>query len=478
MTWVDYGIFGLYMLVVIGVGVFFHYRNKTAEDYFVGGRGISPGHVGLSVAATDVGGGFSIGLGGLGYAMGLSGSWLLFTGLVGAWMAAVFVIPRLKKVDVEEGMMTYPDFLRFRYGERVALVAAVISALGYLGFTSGQILAGAKLMAGSMIDWAPAGMSVTTFSILIIGLVIVVYTVLGGLKAVVYTDTIQWIILIVGLVAFAIPFTLMEVGGLRGLREALPPSHFSLLHVSPLTFVNWFITIAPIWVVGMTLYQRMFATRSVRDAQKAWFIAGLFEYPAMAFAGVFLGLMSRVLFPGVDSELGVPMLLTSVLPMGLAGVVVASYFSAIMSTADSCIIASSGNVVGDIIQRSPWKLEGTRLQVRASQVTTLVLGLAAILIASRFVMVLDAILQAYAFLVAGLFVPTLGAYFWRGSTAQGAFWGMLTGGATTLALLVTGAPSPLGLDPSFWGILVSLFFFLPISLLTRNPEGKVRSSHA
>lgn len=465
MTWLDYGIFTLYMLAVIGVGYFFHHRNRTAEDYFVGGRGISPGHVGLSVAATDVGGGFSIGLGGLGYAMGLAGNWLLFTGLVGAWAAAVFVIPKLKRVDVEQGMMTYPDFLRFRYGNRVALVAAVISAVGYLGFTSGQVLAGAKLMAGSMINWAPPGMDVITFSILIIGVVIVVYTVLGGLKAVIYTDTVQWIVLMVGLVAFAIPFTLHEVGGIRGLREALPASHFDLFNVAPLTFVNWFLTIAPIWVVGMTLYQRMFATRTTRDAQKAWFIAGLFEWPAMAFSGVILGLMSRVLFPGIDAELGVPMLLTSVLPMGLAGIVVASYFSAIMSTADSCIIASSGNVVGDIIQRSPFKLKGHRRQVRASQITTLALGAAAILIASRFVMVLDAILQAYSFLVAGLFVPTLGAYFWHRATGRGAFWGMITGGTTTLFLLVTRTPPPLGLDPSFWGILVSALFFVPVSLL-------------
>lgn len=477
MSWVDYGIFAVYMLAVIGVGVFFHLRNRTAEDYFVGGREISPGHVGLSVAATDVGGGFSIGLGGLGYAMGLSGSWLLFTGLVGAWFSAVFVIPRLKRVDAKHNMLTYPDFLRFRYGNRVAIVAAVISAVGYLGFTSGQILAGAKLMAGSMIDWAPAGMDLTTFAILIIGVVIVVYTVLGGLKAVIYTDTVQWIVLMVGLVLFALPFTLREVGGIQGLREALPSSHFSLFNLTPLTFVNWFITIAPIWLVAMTLYQRMFATRTTRDAQKAWFIAGLFEYPLMAFAGVTLGLMSRVLFPGIDSELGVPMLLSEVLPIGLAGIVVASYFSAIMSTADSCIIASSGNVVGDILQRSPWKVRGHRTQVRVSQIATLVLGVAAILIASRFVMVLDAILQAYSFLVAGLFVPTLGAYFWKRATARGAFWGMVTGGSTTLALLVTAVEPPLGLDPSFWGILVSTAFFVPISLATEDKRTESVEKH-
>lgn len=471
MTWLDYTIFALYMLGIVAIGYYFHRRNETVEDYFVGGRSMSPGHVGLSVAATDVGGGFSIGLGGLGYVMGLSGSWLLFTGLVGAWVTAVLVIPRLKKVDAAHGMMTYPDFLRFRYDGRVAMVAAVISALGYLGFTSGQILAGAKLMSGSMLAWSPGGMSQTTFATLVIGAIIVAYTVLGGLKAVVYTDTVQWIVLIVGLVAFAIPFTLHDVGGIAGLRAALPARFFSLANVEPLTFVNWFVTIAPIWVVAMTLYQRMFATRTTRDAQKAWFIAGLFEYPAMAFAGVGLGMMSRVLFPGIDAELGVPMLLTQVLPAGIAGIVVASYFSAIMSTADSCIIASSGNVVGDILQRSPWRV-ADRILVRASQLATLVLGILAILIASRFTMVLDAILQAYSFLVSGLFVPTLGAYFWQRSSSRGAFWAMVTGGSTTLALLITGAPSPLGLDPSFWGILVSGLVFVPVSLrYTDRNEG-------
>jgi solute:Na+ symporter, SSS family len=470
MTLLDYAIFAAYMLSLIGVGWWFHGKNESAEDYFVGGRAISPGHVGLSVAATDVGGGFSIGLGGLGYAMGLSGNWLLFTGLVGAWTTAVLVIPRLKRVDAKHGMMTYPDFLRFRYDNRVALVAAVISALGYLGFTAGQILAGAKLMSGSVIHWSPPGMTEITFATLIIGGVIVAYTVLGGLKAVIYTDTIQWIVLMLGLVFFAIPFTLVKVGGLHGLRAALPSGYFSLFHVAPLTFINWFITIAPIWLVAMTLYQRVYASPTTRDAQKAWFIAGLFEWPAMAFAGVGLGMMSRVLFPGIDAELGVPRLLAHVLPVGVTGIVVAAYFSAIMSTADSCMIASSGNVVSDVLQRSPWRMKDTPRLVRASQLATLAVGVAAIVIASQFTMVLDAILKAYSFLVAGLFVPTLGAYFWERSTSVAAFWAMICGGGTTLGLLVSRAAPPLGLDPSFWGILVSALVFVPVSLLGSEPN--------
>lgn len=473
MAIIDYVIFALYMLGVLAVGFYFHRKNESVEDYFVGGRSISPGHVGLSVAATDVGGGFSIGLGGLGYAIGLSGSWLLFTGLLGAWLSAVFLIPIVKRVDAHHGMMTYPDFLRVRYGDRVALAAAIISGLGYLGFTSGQILAGAKLLSGSVIHGAPLGMDVMTFSVLLIGVVIVGYTVLGGLKAVIYTDTIQWIVLMAGLLFLAIPLALAKVGGLAGLRAALPPGHMSLTNVGAITVVNWFVTIMPVWVVGMTLYQRMFASRTTRDAQKAWFIAGLFEYPVMAFSGVALGMMSRVLFPDIDGELGVPMLLTQVLPAGAAGIVVASYFSAIMSTADSCLIASSGNLVGDVLQRSPLKVRDPRLVMRASQIVTLLVGAAAMLIASRFTMVLDAILQAYAFLVAGLFVPTLGAYFWRRAGARGAFWGMISGGGTTLALLVSGTPPPLGLDASFWGIMVSALVFVPLSLLETEPDARL-----
>lgn len=473
MATIDYVIFALYMVGVLAVGYYFHRRNESAEDYFVGGRSISPGHVGLSVAATDVGGGFSIGLGGLGYTIGLSGSWLLFTGLVGAWLSAVFIIPIIKKVDAHHGMMTYPDFLRARYGTQVALVAAIISGLGYLGFTSGQILAGAKLLSGSVIHGAPGGLDPMTFSVLVIGVVIVGYTVLGGLKAVIYTDTIQWIVLMAGLLFLAIPLTLAKVGGVAGLREALPAGHLSLTNVGATTVVNWFVTIMPIWVVGMTLYQRMFASRTTRDAQKAWFIAGLFEYPVMAFSGVALGMMSRVLFPDIDGELGVPMLLTTVLPAGAAGVVVASYFSAIMSTADSCLIASSGNLMGDVLQRSPLAVRDGSRVIRMSQVVTLLVGAVAVLIAGRFTMVLDAILQAYSFLVAGLFVPTLGAYFWRRAGERGAFWAMILGGGTTLVLLISGVSPPLGLDASFWGIVVSAVVFVPVSLLETGPDSAI-----
>ncbi|MEA2077553.1 MAG: sodium:solute symporter family protein [Candidatus Marinimicrobia bacterium] len=472
MHWIDYFIFALYMTAVLGIGVYHFKRNKHSEDYYVGNRNLKATHVGLSIVATDVGGGFSIGLGGVGFLMGLSGSWLLFTGLVGAWLSAVFIIPRIKKIDVKYGMMTYPDFLRFRYNNKVALIAAIISGIGYMGFTGAQILAGAKLASVTIFQQAPWGMDPLMFSILLIAFITVSYTVIGGLKAVIYTDTIQWIVLLTGLIAVTIPFTLVKIGGFQALRVNLPPEFFTLNNIGWKQVINWMVTIIPIWLIGMTLYQRMYACKNEKEAKNAWYIAGIFEYPIMAFAGVFLGMCARVVFPLAEAEMAMPMLISHVLPIGVTGIVIAAYFSAIMSTADSCLMASSGNVVNDIIQRHIKKDMNEKTSMRWSMIATLVIGVLAVALAAMFQTVLDAILYAYAFMVSGLFIPTLGAYFWKKGSSTGAFLGMIFGGGFTLILMILQKSghtpqwfTSIGLDAAIYGILLSLITFITGSLL-------------
>jgi len=90
MNPIDLTVFILYFLIILGIGVYFYFKNEGADEYYIGGRKMGYGHVGLSVVATDVGGGFSIGLGGLGFIMGLSGSWMLFTGLLGDGLRQFF----------------------------------------------------------------------------------------------------------------------------------------------------------------------------------------------------------------------------------------------------------------------------------------------------------------------------------------------------------------------------------------------------
>lgn len=480
--WIDLSIFVLYLIAMLGVGVFFLNKNKSKDDYYVGGRNLSAGHVGLSVVATDVGGGFSIGLGGLGFVMGLSGSWMLFTGLLGAWLSAVFLIPKVYPIAREKSFLSFPEILAFKYNKNVALIAGVISLIGYIGFTSSQILAGAKLASATFpsIEIKDA--------VLIMGVIAVVYTVVGGIKAVIYTDTVQWIILMAGLILIGIPIGYYKLGGWEAIQHTIPANFLSLANVSFSDLFNWLITIVPIWFVGMTLYQRIYACRDEKTAKRAWKIAGLFEWPVMAFMGVVLGLFARIAFeqgmftplgymPGseIDAELGLPLFLSTILPIGLMGLMMSAYFSAIMSTADSCLMAASGNFVTDIVGAS--KKKRVFNEIRLSQITTLAIGAIAILLATVMQNVLELMLYSYAFMVSGLFVPVVGMLIIKKPSPIAALFAMIIGGMTTLLLILLHINLPYELDANFFGITLSAITFILIQNFTKKGEKVWHSSH-
>lgn len=469
---VDLIIFAVYMLVMLGVGFFFYYRNEGTEDYYVGGRKMSSWHIGLSVVATDVGGGFSVGLGGLGFVMGLSGSWMLFTGLIGAWLAAVFLIPVVKGNRAFDKFYTLPQIFGYYFDKKTALLAGLISAIGYTGFTSSQVLAGAKLASGTFAE-----LDLNT-ALLIMGAVAVVYTVLGGIKAVIYTDTVQWIILMGGLIFIGLPISYQAVGGWEAIRDTVAPEMLTFTNLNWQQLVNWAVTIIPIWFVAMTLYQRIYASRDEKTARRAWYIAGVFEWPIMALMGVSLGLLAKVgadqgMFDYLgaenisqtDPETGLPMLLRTVLPVGLMGLMMSAYFSAVLSTADSCLMAASGNVVSDLLCRVFNLDEEGKSFMLISQATTFVLGILAVGLAWKMTSVLDLMLYSYAFLVSGLLVPILGAFFWKNRNSAAAFTSMLVGGSTTVTLgvLVPTEEMPLSLDANVFGILAAFLIFVALS---------------
>lgn len=469
----DLTIFVIYVIGLLAFGYYFHRKNQSGDDYYVGGRQMNSVHIGLSVVATDVGGGFSIGLGGLGFVMGVSGSWMLFTGLIGAWLAAVFLIPKVKSNPVFDKAYTFPEIFQHFYSARVALLAGIISAIGYAGFTSSQLLAGAKLADGTF-----ANLDLNT-ALLIMGIVAVVYTVLGGLKAVIYTDTIQWTILMLGLIFVGVPIAYNAVGGMDAIRSTVAPEMLSLTNLSWQDAVYWSVTIIPIWFVGMTLYQRIYASRDEKTAKRAWYLAGLFEWPVMAFLGVLLGLFARVAadqgmfeylgaadISDTDPETGLPMLLRTVLPVGFMGVMMAAYFSAILSTADSCLVASSGNVVSDIIGHFREMDHESSQFLRYSQIVTLAIGSFAMFLAYSMENVLDLMLYSYAFMVSGLFVPVIGALYWKKSTTEAAITAMIIGGSTTVGLQLFVETLPLQLDANVFGISASALSFIIVSYLT------------
>ena len=212
----------------------------------------------------------------------------------------LFLIPKAGKLSSKLKIYTFPQLFEYFYSPRVALLAGIISAIGYIGFTSSQLLAGAKLASATFED-----LDMTT-ALIGMGAIAVMYTAIGGIEVI---------------------------------RETLPTEFLTLNNIKWYTIVNWAVTIIPIWFVGMTLYQRLYASRTPKEAQKAWYIAGIFEWPIMAFMGVILGLFARVAFENgmfayigfspdqiMDAEMGLPLLLRTILPVGLMGLMIAAYF--------------------------------------------------------------------------------------------------------------------------------------------------------
>jgi SSS family solute:Na+ symporter len=191
----------------------------------------------------------------------------------------------------------------------------------------------------------------------------------------------------------------------------------------------------------------------------------------MAFMGVILGLFARVAAAkgvfisdgfeseiGMDPEMGMPLLLKHVLPIGLMGLMLSAYFSAIMSTADSCLLAASGNFMTDILGFK----DLSKKTIRISQIITFFVGGTAIIIATTMQSVLELMLLSYSFMVSGLLVPVLGILLSKKRKPLAALLSMIVGGASTLILTFLEVKIPYDFDPILIGISLSSIVYLSI----------------
>ncbi|MDH4256808.1 MAG: hypothetical protein OEX13_20110, partial [Gammaproteobacteria bacterium] len=211
--------------------------------------------------------------------------------------------------------------------------------------------------------------------------------------------------------------------------------------------------------------------RDERTARLSFFLTGVpIEWPLFAIGSTLVGLIARMLLPDLaDPELATPTIIMELLPAGVAGIVIAAYIAAVMSSADSCLIGPVAIFVNDIYRKQLRPLAPERELVRVARIATIVLGLLAIGIAYLVPNVLDLILYAYTFGAAGLFFPMLGLLFWRRTTASGAYWSMLTGG--TSAVIWAVLDEPFGFSASWAGWVVGLPVLIVVSLLsTHSPD--------
>ena len=471
---------GLYFVVLVWIGLRVARKERgsgESESFLAADRNMNLVQTTASTAATDLGGGFSIAMGGLGFTLGISGSWLIAISGLSVVLVSFLMVPKVKRwADRVKGLTT-GDLFEARFDRRTGTVAAIVIGIAWFTFVGGQIIAGAKLLQATVaID--------LTVAVIVSGAVILAYTAAGGLKAVIYTDVFQMVVLLIGIVFIAAPIGLYTVGGWSGIVEHFSANEEtrSLVDWGAIGWkrvVGWFFAIFPVWFISIAAMQRIVAARDEKTARRAFFLTGVpIEWPLFAIGSTLIGLLARMLMPDLqDPELATPMLIMELLPVGLAGIVIAAYIAAVMSTADSVLMGPVAIVTNDIY-RKYFRPDATEKSiVFVARTATLVLGVLGIAIAYLVPNVLDLILYAYTFGSAGLFFPMLGLLFWKRTTARGAFWSMLGGGFSALAWVAFD--EPFGLSASYLGWVVSLPLLVIVSLLTdHSPDEDLEMFHS
>ena len=458
-----------YFLVLIWIGVSVvraKEKNSKIDSFLAADRNMNLVQTTSSAAATDIGGGFSIAMGGLGFTLGVSGSWMIAVSGLSVVMVSFLMVPKVKRWSDKVKGLTTGDLFEARFDRRTGTLAAVVIGLAWFTFVGGQIIAGGKLLQVTL------NMNLT-FAVLLSGAIILAYTTMGGLKAVIYTDVFQMFVLMIGIVFIAVPIGLIEVGGWGAMVEKFnsSPETEDLLNwgaVGWQQMLGWFFAVFPVWFISIAAMQRIVAARDVKTAQRGFFLTGIpIEWPLFAIGSTMIGLIARFLIPDLaDPELATPMIIMQLLPAGIAGLVIAAYIAAVMSSADSCLMGPVAIFTNDIYKKYLKPQSSQEQLVRVARYTTIFLGILAIATAYSIPNVLDLILYAYTFGSAGIFFPMLGLLFWRRTTATGAFWSMLLGGSSAVIYSILG--EPFGFAASYLGWLIGLPALIIVSLLSEH----------
>lgn len=450
-----------YFAAVLGAGYWGLRRARSTEDFLVAGRRLGPIMYTGTLSAVVLGGASTIGAVGLGYQYGLSGMWLVFMIGLGVIALGVLISTRVSRL----GVYTVAEMLEHRYGRAARLIGAVIVASYAL------LIAVTSTIAVGTVFHVVLGLE-PRLAILIAGGVVVAYSAAGGMWSVTLTDIVQFWIMTFGVFLVLLPAALVQAGGFSGLRAELPASYFNLTAIGGQTILTYFLLFFFGLMIGQDIWQRVFTARSPRVARWGSVVAGAYCL-VYAVVGALVGAAAKVLLPGLQvPDNAFARLTAEVLPLGVAGIVLAAALAAVMSTASAGLIASSTILAGDVY--GAFLARGDHNRVLASRVTTLIVGAATVITSLVVADVVGALTVAYDLLTGALFVPIVGGLFWRRATTAGALSSMLVSGGVVVALMITrGLFSN---DPILYGMLASLVVFVVVSLLTPRPSERAMAA--
>jgi SSS family solute:Na+ symporter len=427
---------------------------KGVSSFFVADRSAPFILIAGSLFATVIGGSSTIGMAGLGYSLGLVGSWWLLVGAIGLFALALFLAERVRRYS----LYTLPEILEIQYGPRAKLAASVVIVVAWMGIIAGQVVAAGKILETILDVPLPLLMTITA-------LVFITYTLLGGQHSVVRTDTVQSVIIIVAIVV-SIPLCLHQVGGMASMREALGPDHFYFPVSSRFpwtTLVTYLFLVGSTYLVGPDIYSRIFCAKDERVAKGATMTVAMTLVP-FAFIITIVGMAARVLFPAINPEAAFPAMIRYLFPVGIDGLVIAALLSAMMSSADTCLLTTGTILSFDILRPLVRRDLSDRTLLLLSRGFMVIIGVVSLVIALSLKGVISSLLLGYTVYTSGLIFPTLLGFFRcsLGLNREGAITAMVVGGGLALVGKLMGW-SLFGLPAGIYGFFLSGLTLVAVS---------------
>ena len=468
-------VFLFYLLVLLGLAVWSRRETHSLAGYFLAGRKLPSWVVAFSTNATGESGWLLLGLTGMGYAVGAQAYWVVVGEVTGIALAWLLVARRLKRLSDASGAITVPDVLAARFGDtrHVLRGVSVLIILVMVGvYVAAQMVATGKAFSTFMdMEYVTA--------VVLGGTVIIIYTMVGGYKAVAYTDLVQGILMLAGLII--VPLVAISAAGgwgnVSGVLNSIDPNLLSLWGSDGTGLRGW-IVIVSFLAIGLPflgvpqLMVRFMSARSEQALYKAGFISVLVIL-LFDIGAVTAGMAGRALFPELaDAETIFPTLARELFPPVITGILMVVVLAAIMSTVDSLLLLASSAVVRDFMQKIAGSVKSEESLAAYGKILTLVIGVAGIAFAAvESPLIFWFVLFAWSGLGAAFGPVILCALYYPRTTLSGAIAGVLGGFLTTVIWVLVFKARTYDLYEMVPGFLVGLLLTVVVS----NVSGKIRA---
>lgn len=469
----DLAIIVIYFIIVLGIGLLIARSTKTGEDLFLGGRTFTWGLIGLSLFASNISSTTLIGLSGAAYSSGVVQSVYEWMSGIPLIIAALIFVPLYLKTKIT----TIPEFLELRYDRRSRYFFSIVTIfISIVVDTAGGLYAGAlvlQLFFPDLVLW---------HTTLVLALVAGLYTAFGGLKAVVYTDAIQAVILIIG--CSTLTYMLFEQLDFSWSKvlESTPEGHFSMVRPANDETLPWTGLILGVpflgfwyWSTNQYIVQRVLGGKNIQHARWGVLLAGFLKIIPL-FIMVIPGAMAISLFPGLENPDTVfPTAVLGVLPMGLVGLVLAGLISAIMSSVDSTLNSASTLVVVDFVKPQNPNLSEAEIAQYGRWTTIILMIVAAVWapLIQNFEGIWAYLQQMFSIIVPPVVVIFLIGTFYKRGNGDGAFYTLSIGTILGVVLFLLGQFELWNLHyTTNVGLMVgiSTLIFILVSQLTPPPS--------